>query len=175
MRPIPTGGALVIGLALLAACADRTNPTAPSDRPLFAQAPADGNGNKVVIPFDLSLPPVDCGTQTISFNTRGWVQIRVFGQPANRNVELDVFHGVLTFANAAGKAFVWHDVGPDHYYVDDGDLIVSISGTSTASGNIQRDQIVIGHVLLNLTTGEVEFVAGNQLGKISDLACDALT
>jgi hypothetical protein len=141
---------------------------------VFATTPADGNGNKTVIPFDDTFS-VSCGAETIALNIKGWVQIRTFDQANNRNVELDVFHGVLTYTNSAGETFVWHDVGPDHYYLDNGDLIVSISGTSTASGNIQRDQIVIGHVRLNLTTGEVDFVAGNQPGNIDELACLALT
>jgi hypothetical protein len=39
--PVPIAGALTLGLALLAACADGTNPTAVSDRPLFARVSAD--------------------------------------------------------------------------------------------------------------------------------------
>jgi hypothetical protein len=58
-------------------------------------------------------------------------------------------------------------VGPDHYYVDRGNLIVTITGRSSASG-------VIGHVVLNLDTGEVELVAGKEFGTTDALACEAL-
>ena len=139
------------------------------------KTPASGNGAKLVIPLDFGFP-VSCGAETIDFNLTGWVQIRTFDQPNNRNVELDVFHGVLTYTNSAGQTFVWHDVGPDHYYLDkNGDFILTITGPSTASGNLDRTQIVIGHVRINLTTQEVEFIAGNQRGNIDDLACAALT
>ena len=140
-----------------------------------AETPADGNGNKLVIPIDVSAP-VSCGTQTINFNLNGWVQLRTFDQPNNRNLELDVFHGVITYTNTAGQTFVWHDVGPDHYYLDrNGDLILTVTGRATASGNLERNQIVVGHVRMNLTTQQVEFVAGRQLGNVDELACDALT
>jgi hypothetical protein len=156
----------LVPLLLLACDRDPVVPSVP-DTPLFSQAPVDGNGNKAVFRFDVTFP-VDCSTQTLTLNIHGWVQIRVFGQPNNRNVELDVFHGLWTFTNSAGKSFVWHDVGPDHYYIDtNGDLIVAITGRATESG-------VIGTVRVNLTTGEVKFVAGNQF-EITDLACAALT
>ncbi|MCA1838284.1 MAG: hypothetical protein LC674_05870, partial [Actinobacteria bacterium] len=67
-------------------------------------------------------------------------------------------------------------VGPDHYYVDgNGDFILTITGTSTASGNLARDHIVIGHVVANLTTGEVTLLAGNEQAPVNVLACEALT
>jgi hypothetical protein len=168
-------GALAATLLAASAC-DRPVPVSPTvpDAPLFAQAPADGSGNKLVFTFDDAFP-VTCGAQTLSVTARGWLQIRVFGSPRNRNVELGVFHGVLTYANSAGETFVWHDVGPDHYYLDNGDFVVSVVGTSTASGSIERDQTVIGRVVLNLTTGDVQFIAGRELGRIDDLACAALT
>ena len=184
---------LVGTLVALSACgdesfsasSDQTQPQAPAaprrgipsshPRAWRAETPADGNGNKLVIPIDVSFP-VSCGTQTISFNLKAWVQLRTFDQPNNRNVELDVFHGVLTYTNTAGQTFVWHDVGPDHYYLDkNGDLILTVTGPSTASGNLERNQTVVGHVRMNLTTQEVEFVAGKRVGNIDELACDALT
>jgi hypothetical protein len=175
---------LVGTLVVLSACGDESF-SATTDQPIAisrgqprawrAETPADGNGNKLVIPIDVSFP-VSCGTQTISFNLKAWVQLRTFNQPGNRNVELDVFHGVLTYTNSTGQTFVWHDVGPDHYYIDkNGDLILTVTGPSTASGNLDRNQIVVGHVRMNLTTQEVEFVAGKQVGNIDELACAALT
>jgi hypothetical protein len=107
------------------------------------------------------------------------------GMPADGNGNKDVFdfsgglgvfHLVLTYTNASGDTWVWRDVGPDHWYVDDdGDLIVTITGRSTASGTPARDEIVVGHVVLNVTDGVVVSVAGRSLGPVDDLACDALT
>jgi hypothetical protein len=165
----------LVMLVAIAACGGEPLPVDPDETPVQARAPVDGSGNKVVIPLDFGFP-VSCGTETIAFTLTGWVQIRTFAPPNNRNVELDVFHGVLTYTNSAGQTFVWHDVGPDHYYLNkNGDLILTVTGRSTASGNLERNQIVIGHVRMNLTTQEVEFVAGNQRGNIDELACAALT
>ncbi len=75
---------------------------------------------------------------------------------------------MATYTNSAGETFVFHDVGPDHYYLENGDLIVAITGRSTGSG-------VIGHVVVNLTTGEVQLIAGKGFGSVDALACEALT
>ena len=170
MRPITIAGTLVLGLALLAACADRTNPTAAFDRPLFAGVPADGNANKEVIPIDVQLPGfVTCeGGATLDLHVGGWLQVRIFGQPGNRNVELDVAHLVFTFTNSVGTKFVWREIGIDRFYVDDGDVLHAIIGRVGVPG-------IIGRIVVNLTTGEVQFVAGNQVGNRFDLACAALT
>jgi hypothetical protein len=82
-------------------------------------------------------------------------------------VELDVFHSATTFTNSAGKTYVFHDVGPDHYYMDGGDLIVESSGRLGGG--------LIGRVVTNLTTGEVLFVAGKEFAGVESLACAALT
>jgi hypothetical protein len=167
---------------LVCACgggADLAGPEATDNQlssPLFAAGgiPADGNGNKLVFSWDFD-SPVDCGGTILTLNNKGRVQIKDLGSSNNRNVGLEVYHIVLTYTNAAGDTWVWHDVGPDHYYVDGDELFVTISGRSTASGNIDRDEIVTGHVVLNLTTGEVVHVAGRNRGKVDDLACNALT
>jgi hypothetical protein len=129
--------------------------------------PAAGNGNKLVFPFDFDLQ-VDCNGEILANKVVGWVQVRVFDQPKNRNVELNVFHSVATYTNSAGETFVFHDVGPDHYYLENGNLIVAITGRSTGSS-------VIGHVVVNLSTGEVELMAGSAFGSVDALACAALT
>lgn len=167
----------LFGTILFVFACENPQPVAPSldPSPRFAQAPSDGNGNKRVFQFDFTFP-VSCGAATIDRNVRGWFQVQLFGQPNNRNVELDVFHGTNTYTNSAGETFVWHDVGRDHYYLDsDGNLIITITGPSTASGNLARDHIVIGHVVINLTTGEVKMVAGRELESVNELACAALT
>jgi hypothetical protein len=169
--------ALLAGLVAFGCADPPTTSTALSDRPFFSQGgvPADGNGNKFVDAFDFTFPLTCPSGETVTLNIAGWGQFWVFGPPNNRNVELGVFHIAFTYTDAGGDTFVWHDVGPDHFYVDDGDLFVTITGRSTASGNINRDEIVVGHVVLNLTTSEVVFVAGRGLGSVDDLACDALT
>ena len=135
--------------------------------------PANGNGNKVVMDFDFSYT-IDCSSETLSVNVNGWGQFMVFGQPKNPNVDLGVFHVVITYTNPAGETWIWRDVGIDHQYMEDGELFVSIVGRSTASGNIDRDEIVVGHVVLNLDTGETVFTAGRELGVLDDMACDML-
>ena len=168
------------GLVALVAfgCSDPpTTSTALNDQPFFSQGgvPEDGNGNKDVFAWDDTFPVTCISGEVITLNDVGWAQFRGFGPPNNRNVQLGVFHIVLAYTNADGDTFVWRDVGPDKVYLDGDEVFVTISGRSTASGNIDRDVIVVGHVVLNLTTGEAVFVAGNEKGSVGDLACDALT
>ena len=173
--------AAALALVLAFGCTDQsTAPTALNEAvpaPSLDQGgvPSDGNGNKFVFPFDIDGQVTCTSGDVLNRNDFGWFQGRIFGQPNNRNVELDVFHDVITYTNASGDTFVWRDVGPDHFYVGDGELFVTVTGRSTASGNSNRDEIVVGHVVLNLTTGEVVFVAGNEFGTLDDLACDELT
>jgi hypothetical protein len=176
MRVLRVTGCLALA-GLLISCADQgTQLTEPAVyQPSFSGVPADGNGNKDVFDLDVTFPVTCSSGEVISLNLVGWAQYRVFGQPNNRNAELGIFHLVFTYTNAAGDTFVWNDVGPDHFYIDDGDLFVTITGRSTASGTIDRDEILVGHVVLNLTTDEVVFVAGRGLGNVDDLACGALT
>jgi hypothetical protein len=97
----------------------------------------------------------------------GWIQIRLFDEPIKRNVRLDVFHLVSTFTNTAGETYVFRDVGPDRYYVRNGNLIVASSGRLGGG--------LIGHIVTNLTTGETEFIAGKEFAGAEALACAALT
>lgn len=164
--------ALVVTLFLATGC-DNSEPASPStDLPALAQAPATGNDNKLVFPVDEDLPSVDCGGgEILDVHQDGWIQVRVFPQPNNRNAELDVFHLVATFTNSAGETFVFNEVGPDHYYFEDlpdGDFIVATIGRIGGAG-------VIGRIVINLTTGEVEFVAGKEFAGVEALACEALT
>ncbi len=171
MRPIPIAGTLVLGLALLSGCADRTNPTAVYDRPFFARAPADGHGNKQVIPVDFQFPnPVTCeGGATLSLHIGGWVQVWVSSQPNNRNVQLNAVNLVFTYTNAAGDSFVWREVGNDQFHIaENGDLIHVLTGRVGGFG-------VIGRLVINEETGKVMFVAGNQFGTADERACAALT
>lgn len=166
MSPRTPAVALVV-MCLIASACETPAPLGPSpNTPLFANAPADGNGNKQVFMVNIGPTNINCGTQTIVRNIQGWIQVRTFDQPDNRNVELDVFHQNFIFTNAAGDTFVWHDVGPDRYYVSDGILFVAVVGR--AGGHI-------GRLVVNLATGEVEFEAGRDAGLPRDQACAALT
>ena len=168
---------LLVVAALLAACQESAGPTA-LDHPIFSGVPADGDGNKLVFDFDIDAPITCSSGEEINRNDFGWAQFWVFGPPNNRNVELGVFHDVITFTNADGETFVWRDVGPDRYYMQDGDLFVAIAGTSTGSGNTDRTETVAGHVVIRDPfgpTAEVVLIAGNEFGNIDDLACDTLT
>lgn len=171
MRPFAIAGPFVLGLALLAACAEQTNPTAVYDRPFFANAPAGGNGNKQVIAVDFQFPnPVTCeGGATLSLHIGGWVQVWVSSQPNNRNIQLNAVHLVFTYTNAAGESFVWREVGNDQFYIaENGDLLHVLTGRAGGFG-------VIGRLVVNDATGEVMFVAGNQFGTADERACAALT
>ena len=154
-------------LFLLAACQDPASVSQPTDAPALAQAPATGNGQKFVLPIDEE-DVVNCGPgQILTVHFFGWIQFRVFDEPVKRNVELDVFHVAGIYTNTAGKTYRFNDVGPDHYYLDDGNLIIAASGR-IGGGNI-------GHVVTNLTTGETVFVAGKEFESADALACEALT
>jgi len=108
-----------------------------------------------------------CGVD-LTVTGAGWVQVRFFGGNSNQ-VELDVFHSDFRVTNGEGDSIRILDVGPDHYYLDgDGNLIVTITGRSiTGSG-------WIGHVVINLDTGELELAAGNELGDWVENACAVL-
>ena len=170
----PTAAAFVFALTLTACESQRDliAPEQPSSvvnaEPAFARIPADGNGNKAVFSADEHLQVLCPSGDVLRTDVTGWFQVRTFDQPGNRNVELDVFHLLITYTTSAGETFSWRDVGPDHYYLDDGELIVAATGRSTATG-------FIGHVLINLDTGIVEFVAGKEFGDIDALACARLT
>jgi hypothetical protein len=172
--------AALVGLIFVVSGCQDEGPLAPvsGDQPLLDQGgvPSDGNGNKFVFTFVGSFP-VNCGGEIITQHFDGWGQFHTFGPPNNRNVELGVFHFIITYVNASGDEFVWNDVGPDLYYEVDGVLFVAITGRSTASGDAGRNNVVLGHVVIRdpFGTPDVVFVAGKDLGPVNDLACDALT
>ncbi len=158
---------LVGTLFLLTACQDPASVSQPTDTPAFAQTPATGNGKKFVLPIDEE-DVLDCGAgQVLAVHFKGWIQFRVFAEPVKRNVELDVFHIVGIFTNTAGKTYRFNDVGPDHYYLEDGNLIIASSGRIGGG--------IIGRIVTNLTTGETVFVAGKEFAGVEALACAALT
>ena len=167
MRPNPIAGTLVLVFALIAACADST-PLSPAvdHPPLFATAPADGNGNKQVFPISIHDQRTCPNGAILNRHLEGWVQVRIFAQAGNRNVELDVFHLLITFTNSAGESFVWRSTDADRYWVEDGNLMVSVPGRTGGH---------IGVFIVNLATGDVVFDSGQDLGPPRDQACAALT
>jgi hypothetical protein len=166
-----TAALLAVPVGTLLLGCENSEPASPStDSPAFVQVPATGNGHKQVIPIDEDLPSVDCGRgEILELHAKGWIQVRVFPEGSNHNVELDLFHYILKYTNAAGKTFTFLTVGPDHYYLDkNGNRIKASSG--------RLDVGLIGHIVTNLTTGEVQLVAGKEFAGGSDaLACEALT
>ncbi len=171
MKPIVVSSLTAVLLTLpvgtlLLGC-ENSEPASPStDTPAFAQLPATGHGNKEVIPIDVELPSVNCGGgEVLQEHASGWLQVHVFDQP--KNVELDVFHSVITFTNSAGETFRLTDVGPDRVYFDGENLVVAVMGR-IASENF------IGRLVFNAETGEVVFAAGRN-NDINALACQALT
>jgi hypothetical protein len=157
--------ALGCGILAFAACRGEL-PMSPQGQPAFA--PAE-NKNKLVIPLDdISFTDVCPGGETLNVQFAGWLQIRFFDQPNNKNVELDIVHNTVTFTNATNESFVIQVVGPDRYYLEDGKLFVAIVGRGTE---------VFGRVVVDLSTDPptTVFVAGKEIGHVLLLACEALT
>ncbi len=160
----------VVGTLFVASSCDNPQPLAPSvpHEPLFAQAPADGNGSKQILALDFTFP-VDCGAETITGHALGWIQIRTFGRPDTRNVEVLVVNLLFTMTNSAGATFVWREVGIDHFTIDkNGDLLHALNGRAGGFG-------IIGRLVINEDTGLLEFVAGNNVGNVFVNACAELT
>jgi hypothetical protein len=160
---------LVGTLCLVTGCQDPTSVPQPTETAAFARTPATGNGHKFVLPIDEAGDPVDCGAGAVlEVHFGGWIQFRVFDEPIERNLELDVFHVVSTFTNTAGKTYVFRDVGPDRFYLEDGNLVIVASSGRLGGG-------LIGHIVTNLTTAETVLVAGKEFAGAEALACAALT
>jgi hypothetical protein len=164
----------LFGLLSFLGCSDQTTPTGPAAPPgrtaLATQAPADGNGNKELQTLDFDVPASCPNGTELTLHVEGWVQLRVFPQPNNSRVELDVFHVVHTWSNSAGETFVDREIGPDRYYIDrdTGHLILASTGKLSFAG-------VTGQIVTDLITGEVLFVTGPGFPDHLALACAALT
>jgi hypothetical protein len=154
--------------ASTAGCGD-FEPASPSGRgPDYAALPGDGSGTKTVIPIEEEAA-VTCPDGTVLVRgIEGWIQVHIFGQPANRNIELDVFHVVLAFTSPSGEIFIFHEAGPDRFYVDGSNLVVAIVGRVAAQG-------IIGRLVIDLETRQVRFLAGQEFGSARLLACQNLT
>jgi hypothetical protein len=143
--------------------------------PVGAGPPADGNGNQFVVVFD-DVFPVDCGAAgTIEVHVDGWFKGREFQGGGNRNIELIVYHIVLTYTNGDGATFGYLDVGPDHSSIDkDGNLVLTVTGRpgGTNGSSLQGHWVFVFDPAGNL----ISVTPHGNLGPTSDeLACDALT
>ena len=137
--------------------------------------PGDGNDNQFVVVVDETVP-VDCGAGgTIEGHAVGWFKGREFQGGGNRNIELVVFHLVLTYTNEGGATFRYIDVGPDHAYIDkDGNFVLTVTGRpgGTNDASLQGHWVMVFDAAGNL----ISITAHGNLGPSSDeLACDALT
>ncbi len=165
---------LLMSFTLFAVIGCDQQPVEPSsdqvaETPLFAP---HGNDNKFVWPFQFNWQ-VECGGgQILDVDFSGTGQFML--KSGKKNIELDIWHNTWLYTNAAGDTFRWIDTGPDRFYYDEnGDLIITVTGRATASGP-NRDEVNIGHMVFNTQTGEVEFIAGQYLGALDDMACEAL-
>lgn len=164
---------LVVGALFVATACTSTEPLAPvfTTQPSFQLAPADGNGNKVVIPVDLQFPDyVTCGSgETLDMHLVGFVQVIEFTQPHSHYFLLHQLHLVFTYSNDVGKTFVWREIGWDHLYVaENGDIMDDVAGRNGFDG-------IIGRLVWNVDTGEITFEAGHHVGTSDSQACGALT
>lgn len=170
---------LTIVLALCAAVSCDQQPVEPPTDgaaavPLFAPK---SNAHKFVGEWDFTFPVECSGGEILEWHLWGWGQFMPKKSP--NNVEVAVFHIHHLYTNSTGDTFHYLDVGPDHTYMKDGQLYVAITGRSAASGNLERTEINIGHVVMKLNEYwepvEVIFAAGRNLGVLDDMACEALT
>lgn len=143
---------------------DRGLPAAP-DGPALAGIPADGQGRKEIFPLSFDAP-VTCPNGTVlGRHIEGWVQVLILNSPTN--VELDVFHNTVEFSNSAGGYLKIEGVGTDLYSLDGNDLIVASVGPNPPLG-------LVGRIVVDLTTGEVTFVAGKESDPAVVRACAEL-
>jgi hypothetical protein len=133
-------------------------------RPLVGQASEDGGTAKTVIPF-FEQRAVRCPSgATLTRTIEGTIQII---EPATGRFDrLVLYNRTWTFANVAGETFVLREGGVDRHWTNGGDAMIAVTGLTTIS---------IGVQILNLTTGETTFEAGQELELPRVEACARLT
>lgn len=113
-----------------------------------------------------------CGAP-IAVEADGKLIIIVLDKPkAQGVVEINAyeFHALVTNV-ATGATTTIVDAGPDLFKIDPktGHLLLAITGRSTTGSG------VIGRFVIDLDTGEVVAVSGNDLGDFADLICAEIT
>jgi len=155
---------ILASFALVACQETATSPSRTTSHALLSGAPSDGNGNKIVFPINVTSTLTCANGAVLTRSDVGWAQAHALtGGP---NVELDVFHDVITFTNANGSSFVWRDVGPNRAFMQDGQLVIQVTGR--ADGDL-------GTFVIDAATGNVIFSAGPDRGPVADQACAALS
>ena len=163
------------GILLTASACDSPGPLAPVVRvtpAVAAQLPQDAlvaNERVQRFPLDFTFS-VDCDGEAITAHVVGFFQVRTFEREGSRVLELRQLNILVTFTNAAGETFLWREVGPDLFRIDrDGNLVQAIAGRVGVQFG------TIGRVVVDPETGELEFIAGRNVGLTEANACEALT
>lgn len=160
----------LVGALLITGGCDAPSPTAPAvplraDVARASQLPADGNGNKTIVPL-FEQRQVSCGTATLTRTFEGWFQFHFIETGNLKVVRVDILHQKFTFTNAAGETYVWDQRGSVLSWVEDGVVMVSLAGHGGTN---------IGLLRQVLATGETTFQAGQALELPRVAACAALT
>jgi len=101
-----------------------------------------------------------CGVD-VTAEAEGWIKIiplATAGKGRRQPLELNIYHlSKLILTSDHGTFTSPLDVGPDVIYVEDGVVKVAITGRSTTGSG------VIGRVVINTETGEIEHEAGRRV------------
>ena len=158
--------AIAIGAAVLVVWSIALTGTASAARP-----------QKVVVSFDDPVYEAELGAFLsdvcgfpITVDATGKVSIKIFDH--GRHIQIDNYSERALFTNpASGATLRLVDAGPDLVSVDraTGHLIVAVTGhSSTGTG-------VYGRVVIDLDTGEILSVSGNDTGDFLEGICNALS
>lgn len=157
-------GAWFLGMAIVAIAATPVL-AAPPTREVFDM------DDPVAEAFWSDLLTAECGVP-VAVDFRGSVTVHTFTDRAGAwKRQIDKYWIRDAFTNTAtGASIVLKDVGPDLWSINRrGELVIAITGRSlTGSG-------VIGRVVINLDTGEVDHIAGRSVGSVADQVCPAIS
>jgi hypothetical protein len=152
---------------LAAACqgSDISSPLGSKGAAQVAQLAATPTPN-TVFPVDVTSQVTCANGTSLNQEEVGRIQMHTFSQGNSNILEMDSFHVVITFTNAAGQSYTWRDVGPDKISMQDGKLVLTVTGR--AGG-------MLGTFTIDPFTGTVLFSSGPALGSPVTTACAALS
>ena len=105
----------------------------------------------------------------MSAKNAGHVIYQVFPDGRRSMLALDHYNIRATYTNLeTGTVVLLRDIGPDRWYVRDGNAYLGVTGRSTTFSG------VIGLVVFDLATEQVVKSAGNEVGNFWDSICEAL-
>lgn len=143
----------------------------------LAQAPADGNGNKTIIPLMATVTGLDlCGTgDLLDVEFDGYLSVKE--SRGNRHVYHLVAHLIVTFTNSDGDTYVWQDVGGEFLSIDkDGNFVLAKTGRIPNALDVPvGDLSVIGRSVVINFDNETLTTSGQVGPDLPTLACAALT